>query len=1240
METSTLRHISIRVPWHDSGWDGTVCKEPTLNGACLKLKRIADDRDDDAEQKVRGQSLNVLPPENWPCCVSERVAFMAPFEYTRYASHPYTKTSPDRHGHFVPTPLRHPPYSAAAVPFAWLLKESMEKLRDEYGIDVQEDIEPKLPFETQWIQHRDNHKAVLDCFCDHLKAEDSLCFFYAKQVPFVEEADGRRILVGVGRVKHVGRCREYDYNTKNLTGKLRSMLWELLIQHSIRPDFKDGFLLPYHKAIALERSGAAIDPADIAAFAPDDRMLEFSHASQHVTHDGALSALLACAASLNKARGKIEGPWEKCLEWIDRRVGELWKMRGPCPGLGAALTAFGIELGTFAAREIASKLKENENPWPMVDQVFKNPTEHLSKELASKFGKTICATWARLHKERKSLLTLLSRFEITPDQATTLYVEEKRNKAGVDCSDADIIKNPYLIYERTRLSDDPVSIWTVDRGVFPDPVIRTAHPLPAPSLVDEGVDSRRVRALAVNVLEETASAGSTLLQRDALVMEIRELEIKPECPVNKDILAVAEEDFAPEISKCHLADSTPAYQLSRIEAFGDVIRMSIEKRIKGARLEVKANWRALLDAALKVEGTTDEMEDLARQEKTAALKELAESRLSVLIGPAGTGKTTLLAILCSQEEIAAGEVLLLAPTGKARVRMEQATRGIKLKGFTIAQFLGGSGRYEGKTGQYMLSDQPAEAGARTVIVDEASMLTEEMLGALLQALKGVHRLILIGDPRQLPPIGAGRPFVDIVRRLQPNGIEGRFPRVGSGYAELTIRRRGGGKDREDLQLADWFSGNPIAPGEDDVFDKVVREGKSPRVRFVEWSTPQEVQTKLIDLLTEELPLKNAEDIPGFDLSLGAIEYNGNRYFNNRRDGKTGAEDAIEKWQILSPVRALSHGVAEINRLIHRHFRGEMVQFAREKYLIPKPMGTEQLVYGDKVINVRNHHRSRVYPTDGANCYVANGEIGIAVGQFKTKAMKGRPWALKIAFSSQPGFQYDFTERDFGEENDVTLELAYALTVHKAQGSEFGLVILVLPNPCRLLSRELLYTALTRQRERVVILHQGPRTDLKGFATHQHSETARRLTNLFDRPKPVEVGGRMFEDGLIHRTARNELVRSKSEVIIADRLSSLKVEYAYERELKIDDMSKFPDFTIEDAESGRSIYWEHCGMLHVPAYKRRWEEKLQWYRSHGIVPYEDGTGSRGTLIVTRDDERGAISSADIERIIKTAVLQKE
>ena len=97
-----------------------------------------------------------------------------------------------------------------------------------------------------------------------------------------------------------------------------------------------------------------------------------------------------------------------------------------------------------------------------------------------------------------------------------------------------------------------------------------------------------------------------------------------------------------------------------------------------------------------------------------------------------------------------------------------------------------------------------EAGARTVIIDEASMLTEEMLAALIQALKGVHRLILIGDPRQLPPIGAGRPFVDIVKHLSPDSVTEKFPRVGPGYAELTIRRRQAGEEREDLHFAEWF----------------------------------------------------------------------------------------------------------------------------------------------------------------------------------------------------------------------------------------------------------------------------------------------------------------------------------------------------------------------------------------------------------------------------------------------------
>lgn len=307
------------------------------------------------------------------------------------------------------------------------------------------------------------------------------------------------------------------------------------------------------------------------------------------------------------------------------------------------------------------------------------------------------------------------------------------------------------------------------------------------------------------------------------------------------------------------------------------------------------------------------------------------------------------------------------------------------------------------------------------------------------------------------------------------------------------------------------------------------------------------------------------------------------------------------------------------------------------------MGPEEIVYGDKVINLVNtdptlswnRHR-KVYP-DKANPYIANGEIGMAIGFFWRKGLPDLRWKLEVEFSSQPNFKYDFTNRDFGEEANPVLELAYALTVHKSQGSEFGTVILVLPNPCRLLSRELLYTALTRQRNRVIILHQGARSDLRKYSSDDRSETARRLTNLFEAPSPIAIDGRFFEENLIHRTSRGEMVRSKSEVIIADRLADLDVEYAYERPLTIEGVTKYPDFTIEDMESGRAFYWEHCGMLYVPSYRKRWEEKLAWYKAHAIAPHEDGGGENGTLVITSESLQGGISSQEIERIIRAVIL---
>ena len=99
------------------------------------------------------------------------------------------------------------------------------------------------------------------------------------------------------------------------------------------------------------------------------------------------------------------------------------------------------------------------------------------------------------------------------------------------------------------------------------------------------------------------------------------------------------------------------------------------------------------------------------------------------------------------------------------------------------------------------------------------------------------------------------------------------------------------------------------------------------------------------------------------------------------------------------------------------------------------------------------------------------------------------------------------------------------------------MLLVLPNPCFLLFRELLYTAFTRQRDRVIIMHQGSRSELKRYASDVWFDTAMRFTNLFEKPKMVlvkrhtESEDRFLEERLIHRTCDGTPVHSKFEVII-------------------------------------------------------------------------------------------------------------
>ncbi|ROL61885.1 RNA helicase [Bacteroidetes/Chlorobi group bacterium ChocPot_Mid] len=1223
-----LRHLSIRVPWHDNKWNGTICQNPSNNGACLILKNCAEKRKDDIEVQNAGQSLENLSQDKYPVCVGERATFMADFNFDKLIKHPYVETSPDTHGHFKDTRILFPKYSAPAVPYLWLMKNEIETVVKQYDLDYNQAREPKLNFNTNWLQQFDNHKVMLDTFFEHLEINNSLVFFYAKRVPFIESS--QRVLVGVGKINQIDDGLEYDYRSK---GGLRSMIWERMVHHSIRPNNEDGFLLPYHDALIYSLDNPDFDPAELAVLVPDDKRLEFSFATEHVTNDSAIQLLLECVNSIEKAKEfNIGSNHDSITAWIHKEINRIEKLRGNYPGLGSALTAFGIDKGHFVAQAILNQLGEDENPWDLIELMFNEPTKVLPKNLVEFITLTYQKVWKLYNKNKKdriALLQLISRFEISIEQAKLLYVSEEREQIVESISDKEILANPYLIYEILNKTQFRVSFWTIDIGLMNK---SKSILLPEISNINDSVDSRRIRALTIQQLEFGSLQGHSLKSRDDLVREIRNLKLIVPCNVDGTIFEISEEDFIGVIDNTLLKNGKPAYQLNRITEVDEIIRNKVTELLSGERHNININWKVLLDKEFDINDViNDENEKKAREEKAVVLKELADSRISVLLGAAGTGKTTLLNILCNQDIIRKGGVLFLAPTGKARVRMQQATKVANIRAFTIAQFLYKFKRYNINLQSYEILNEDFCQEFETVIVDESSMLTEEMLGSILNCLEGVNRLILVGDHRQLPPIGTGRPFVDIINKLKPENTDYIFPKVSKGYAELTIRRRHKGTNRHDIAFAELFSGNRIEPGEDKIFEELLINPNQKHIHLVKWKNEVDFLTSLNDKIIENLNLNSIEDKHNFDLSLGGSSVNGGLVYFNK-----GAAEKIENWQILTPVRERLWGTKSLNRHIHKTFKSDTIEYSYTKFKLPKPMGIEQIVYGDKVINVANQSRyiKTVYPQDGDN-YLANGEIGIVIGQFKNKfhTFSGRPQNIEIEFSTQRGYKYSFNHRDFGEESETSIELAYALTIHKSQGSEFGLTFVIIPNPCFILSRELIYTALTRQKDKVIVLYQDDLLSLRRYSSDLYSETLQRLTNLFEAPTPREIQGKFLEEGLIHVSSDNKLFRSKSELIIYEQLKKFGLKPIYEKELTIDNVTKYPDFTIEVSSKGRIYYWEHCGLLLDSEYKKRWEEKLVWYKKNEILPIDEGVGSNGTLIITNDSKNKGISIPEIETIIQ-------
>jgi hypothetical protein len=124
----------------------------------------------------------------------------------------------------------------------------------------------------------------------------------------------------------------------------------------------------------------------------------------------------------------------------------------------------------------------------------------------------------------------------------------------------------------------------------------------------------------------------------------------------------------------------------------------------------------------------------------------------------------------------------------------------------------------------------------------------------------------------------------------------------------------------------------------------------------------------------------------------------------------------------------------------------------------------------------------------------------------------------------------------------------------------------------------------------------------------------------------------LESGLIHWTSRGHVVRSKSELLIAEALLEAGVEFEYEKRLTLGGVSRYPDFTIEDDISGRKIYWEHLGMLDNQSYRAKWEQKLAWYRENGLELYDEDNQAPSVLVTTTDSSSQGLNMVEIKELI--------
>ena len=362
-----------------------------------------------------------------------------------------------------------------------------------------------------------------------------------------------------------------------------------------------------------------------------------------------------------------------------------------------------------------------------------------------------------------------------------------------------------------------------------------------------------------------------------------------------------------------------------------------------------------------------------------AVRAALTNKISILTGGPGTGKTTSVRALIQLLKAKRKTFKLAAPTGRAAKRLSEATG-------ETAQTLHRLLEFKPFQGNKFARDRENPLDADLIIVDELSMIDLLLMNALLKAVDITSHLLLIGDPDQLPSVGAGNVLKDL--------IASRFVPI---VALDVIFRQA-----EESHII--VNAHRINQGQMPLFDKNARDF----FLFVE-ADPEQATARIVELVKHRIPRK-------FGL------------------------DAVDDIQVLAPMHRGTVGVAELNRALQ-----DALNPAEERKREWRHSGRVFRV-GDKVLQTRNNYDKQVF----------NGDLGRVV------EIDAEEQRVVVNFDGAR------VEYEFGEVDELVH--AFAMSVHKSQGSEYRAVVIpLLTQHFMMLQRNLLYTAVTRAKELVVLV---------------------------------------------------------------------------------------------------------------------------------------------------------------------------